>query len=179
MIASATDSKGGFFVCLPSGFRYGLNVTADGYMIYSENFDFEEGYTTTEPYRKTIGLNKVRKGEYMRMYNVFYNTDSWELLEESMPELEKLLEFLTINQTVVVEIGGHTDADGTDEHNDLLSERRANSVKEYLVKRGIKADRLFTHGYGEGSPVSDNDTPAGKKLNRRTEITILSEGTNK
>ncbi len=179
VIGSATDNEGGFFVCLPSGFRYGLNVTADGYMIYSENFDFEEGYTTTEPYRKTIGLNKVRKGEYMRMYNVFYNTDSWELLEESMPELEKLLEFLTINQTVVVEIGGHTDADGTDEHNNQLSERRANSVKEYLVKRGVKADRLFTHGYGESTPVSDNETPAGKKLNRRTEITILSEGVNK
>ena len=91
-------------------------------MIFSENFDFEEGYTSTEPYRKTIGLNKVRKGEYMRMYNVFYDTDSWELLEESMPELEKLLEFLTINRTVVVEIGGHTDSDGTDEHNQLLSE---------------------------------------------------------
>lgn len=179
VIGSATDNEGGFFVCLPSGFRYGLNVTADGYMIYSENFDFEEGYTTTEPYKKTIGLNKVRKGEYMRMYNVFYNTDSWELLEESMPELENLLEFLKINQTVVVEIGGHTDADGTDEHNNLLSERRANSVKEYLVKRGVKTDRLFTHGYGESSPVSDNETPAGKKMNRRTEITILSEGTNK
>jgi outer membrane protein OmpA-like peptidoglycan-associated protein/tetratricopeptide (TPR) repeat protein len=179
VIASATDNNGGFFVCLPSGFSYGLNVTSDGYMIYSENFDFEEGYTSAEPYRKTIGLNKVRKGEYMRMYNVFYNTDSWELLEESMPELEKLLEFLTINHTVVVEIGGHTDADGTDEHNQLLSEKRADSVMEYLVKRGVKADRLFTHGYGEGSPVSDNETPAGKKLNRRTEITILSEGINK
>jgi outer membrane protein OmpA-like peptidoglycan-associated protein len=113
------------------------------------------------------------------MYNVLYDTDSWELLEESMPELEKLLEFLTINLTVVVEIGGHTDADGTDEHNQQLSEMRANSVKEYLVKRGVKADRIFTHGYGEGSPVSDNLTPAGKKLNRRTEITILSEGINK
>lgn len=179
VIESATDNRGGFFICLPSGFRYGLNVTADGYMIYSENFDFEEGYTSTEPYRKTIGLNKVRKGEFMRMYNVFYNTDSYELLEDSMPELEKLLEFLTVNPTLVVEIGGHTDSDGTDEHNQLLSESRAVSVKDYLVKRGIKADRLFTHGYGEVSPVSDNETPAGRKLNRRTEITILSEGVNK
>ena len=179
VIASATDNQGGFFVCLPSGFRYGLNVTADGYMIYSENFDFEEGYTSAEPYRKTIGLNKVRKGEFMRMYNVFYNTDSWELLEESMPELEKLLEFMTINPAVVVEIGGHTDADGTEEHNQVLSEKRANSVREYLIKRGIKSDRLFSHGYGEGSPVADNETPAGKKLNRRTEITVLSEGINK
>ncbi|MCK7531045.1 MAG: hypothetical protein MZV63_08380 [Marinilabiliales bacterium] len=53
----------------------------------------------------------------MRMYNVFYDTDSWELLEASMPELEKLLEFLKINGTVVIEIGGHTDSDGSDEHN--------------------------------------------------------------
>ena len=179
VIASATDNQGGFFVCLPSGFSYGLNVTADGYMIYSENFDFEEGYTSTEPYRKTIGLNRVRKGEYMRMYNVFYNTNSWDLLEESRPELDKLLEFLTINNMVIVEIGGHTDSDGTDEHNQLLSERRANSVREYLIKKGIKPDRLFSHGYGEGSPVADNETPAGKKLNRRTEITVLSEGANK
>ncbi len=179
VIASATDNQGGFFVCLPSGFRYGLNVTANGYMIYSENFDFEEGYTSAEPYRKTIGLNKVRKGEFMRMYNVFYNTDSWELLEESMPELEKLLEFMTINPVVVVEIGGHTDADGTEEHNQILSEKRANSVREFLIKRGIKSARLFSHGYGEGSPVADNETPAGKKLNRRTEITVLSEGINK
>lgn len=176
VIASATDNNGSFFVCLPSGCRYGLNVTSDGYMIFSENFDFEEGYTSAEPYRKTIGLNKVRKGEFMRMYNVFYDTDSWELLEESMPELEKLLEFLSINNTVVVEIGGHTDSEGTEEHNLLLSDRRANSVKEFLIRKGVKPERIFTHGYGESSPVADNETPAGRKLNRRTEITILSEG---
>ena len=95
-----------------------------------------------------------------------------------MPELQKLLEFLTVNHNVVVEIGGHTDSDGTDEHNQVLSDKRAASVRDYLIKRGIKADRLFSHGYGESSPVADNLTPAGKKLNRRTEITILSEGTN-
>lgn len=179
VISAVTDNRGGFFVCLPRGYSYGLNVTADGYMIFSENFDFEEGYTSTEPYRKTIALNRVRKGEFMRMYNVFYDTDSWELLEASFPELEKLLEFLRINNTVVVEIGGHTDSDGSDEHNQVLSENRALSVREYLIKRGISPDRLFTHGYGETSPMADNITPAGKRLNRRTEITILSEGTVK
>lgn len=177
VISSGTDSRGNFFVCLPPGYSYGLNVTADGYMIFSENFDFEEGYTSAEPYRKTIALNKVRQGEFMRMYNVFYNTDSWELLEASMPELEKLFEFLNTNSTVVVEVGGHTDSDGSEEHNQLLSERRAASVRNYLIKRGISAERIFSHGYGESTPVADNVTPAGKRLNRRTEITILSEGT--
>lgn len=179
VITSLTDSRGRFFVCLPSGSSYGLNVTADGFMIFSENFDFAEGYTSAEPYRKTIALNKVRKGEIMRMYNVFYDTDSWDLLESSMPELRHLLEFLQVNNNVVIEIGGHTDSDGSDDHNQKLSEKRAGSVREYLVKRGIDSNRIFTHGYGETSPVADNITPAGKRLNRRTEITILSEGTTK
>jgi outer membrane protein OmpA-like peptidoglycan-associated protein len=112
------------------------------------------------------------------MYNVFFDTDSWKLLESSAPELENLLKFLTVNSTVVVEVGGHTDSDGTVGHNQELSENRALSVKEYLVKRGINSTRIFSHGYGESRPVSDNETPAGKRLNRRTEITILSEGTN-
>jgi outer membrane protein OmpA-like peptidoglycan-associated protein len=179
VITSSTDSRGEFFVCLPQGSSYGLNVTASGYMIYSENFDFAEGYTSAEPYRKTIALNRVRKGEIMRMYNVFYDTDSWELLESSMPELNQLLEFLEVNHTVVVEIGGHTDSDGSDEHNQGLSEKRAESVKQFLVKRGIDSSRIFSHGYGETTPVADNITAAGKRLNRRTEITILSEGTTR
>jgi len=78
-----------------------------------------------------------------------------------------------------VEIGGHTDSDGTEEHNQLLSERRAGSVRQFLIKRGIDPERIFWHGYGETSPIADNITPAGKRLNRRTEIKILSEGTNK
>ncbi|MDX9772144.1 MAG: OmpA family protein [Bacteroidales bacterium] len=176
--SSVTDNMGGFFVCLPSGYSYGLNVTATGYMIFSENFDFEKGYSSSEPYRKTIALNKVRTGEFMRMYNVFFDTDSWELLEASYPELRQLLEFLQINNTVVVEVGGHTDSDGTDEHNQTLSERRAASVRDFLIKRGIAPERIFFHGYGETSPMADNITPAGKRLNRRTEITILSEGIN-
>lgn len=179
VISSVTDSRGEFFVCLPQGSSYGLNVTSPGYMIFSENFDFVEGYTSSEPYLKTIALNRVREGEFMRMYNVFYDTDSWELLESSLPELEQLLEFLNDNPTVVIEIGGHTDSDGSEEHNQRLSERRAQSVKEFLVKRGIAVKRLFSHGYGETTPVADNLTPAGKRLNRRTEITILSEGTVK
>jgi outer membrane protein OmpA-like peptidoglycan-associated protein len=101
------------------------------------------------------------------------------LLESSLPELELLLEFLNVNPTVVIEIGGHTDSDGSEEHNQRLSERRANSVREFLIKRGIAGERIFSHGYGETTPVADNITPAGKRLNRRTEITILSEGTIK
>jgi len=158
--SSVTDNMGGFFVCLPSGYSYGLNVTATGYMIFSENFDFEKGYSSSEPYRKTIALNKVRTGEFMRMYNVFFDTDSWELLEASYPELRQLLEFLQINNTVVVEVGGHTDSDGTDEHNQTLSERRAASVRDFLIKRGIAPERIFFHGYGETSPMADNITPA-------------------
>jgi hypothetical protein len=75
-----TDKYGSFLICLPQGCSYGLDVSADGYMFYSDNFDFEGGYSSSEPYLKSIFLNPVRVGETLRMYNVFYNVDSWELL---------------------------------------------------------------------------------------------------
>lgn len=171
-IQMATDKKGSFLICLPEGCSYGLDVTADGYMFYSENFDFESGYESGEPYVKTIYLNPVKLGEVSRMYNVFYSLDSWELLSSSTAELEKLYSFLEKNAGVKVEISGHTDSSGSDVHNQVLSERRAQSVKNYLVSRGIEGSRMVCRGYGESKPVSPNDDEAGRKLNRRTEITI-------
>ena len=75
---------------------------------------------------------------------------------------------------MVVEIGGYTDSTGTDEHNLLLSERRALSVVNYLKTKDVSPDRLKHRGYGNTSPVGDNITSEGRKLNRRTEVKILS-----
>jgi Tol biopolymer transport system component len=73
VIRSVTDGRGGFFVCLPQGTSYGLNVTAEGYMIFSENFDFAEGYTSADPFIKTIALIKVRK-ESLCVCTMYFTT---------------------------------------------------------------------------------------------------------
>lgn len=72
-----------------------------------------------------------------------------------------------------VEIGGHTDNVGSDESNMKLSHDRAKSVRNYLVKAGIKSERLEAKGYGETQAVADNETEEGRKANRRTEFVVL------
>jgi hypothetical protein len=170
---SMTDGNGNFLVCLPSGYNYGLNVSRNGYLFYSENFMFEGRHTVMEPFQKKILLSPLKVGEKMLLANIFYEVDSWQLKKESMAELNRLCNLLKDNKELKIEIGGYTDATGTDEHNLSLSEKRALSVVEFLVSNGISAERLKYKGFGNTSPVGDNVTFEGRKLNRRTEVQII------
>ena len=172
-IKSTTDEEGNFLVCLPSGYNYGINITRTGYLFHSENFILEGVHSVMEPLVKRISLKPARVGEKMLLANVFYEIDSWQLKNESMEELNNLADMLTYNKTLIVEIGGYTDSTGTDEYNLLLSEKRALSVVNYLISNGIPASRLLYKGYGNASPVGDNITSEGRKLNRRTEAKIV------
>ena len=172
-IKSSTDEYGNFLVCLPSGYNYGINVSKAGYLFYSENFMFEGEHTLVEPFVKRISLNPVKIGEKMRLSNVFYEVDSWELKKESMSELNNLVKLLTDNEDIIVEIDGYTDSTGSDEYNLILSEKRALSVVNYLISKGIPSERLKYKGYGNKYPVGDNVTFEGRKLNRRTEAIII------
>ena len=98
---------------------------------------------------------------------------AWGLKKESVSELNSLVNLLTVNREIIVEIGGYTDATGSEEHNLSLSEKRALSVVDYLIKKGIASDRLKYKGYGNQSPVGDNITSEGRKINRRTEVKII------
>ena len=173
--AGQTDATGNFLVCLPSGFNYGLNVNKSGYLFYSDNFMFEGVHSVMEPFIKRILLNPVRIGETLQLTNVFYEIDSWELKSESIAELEKLYMLLKENSDILVEIGGFTDSTGEVSYNQTLSERRAKSVVEYLTSRGIDPDRLTFKGYGASSPIGDNFTDEGRRLNRRTEVKVTGK----
>ncbi|MBL4586923.1 MAG: OmpA family protein [Flavobacteriales bacterium] len=107
------------------------------------------------------------------MKNIFFNTASYDLLPASKVELNKLVEFLTNNSTIEIEIGGHTDNVGKPENNQRLSENRAKAVKEYLASQSISEKRLQYKGYGETEPVDSNETPQGRANNRRTEFKVL------
>lgn len=176
-VKSSTDVTGNFLVCLPSGYNYGLNVIKTGYLFYSENFMFEGQHSAVEPFIKKINLNPIKVGEKMLLANVFYEVDSWQLKKESMAELSNLLKLLNENKDLIIEIGGYTDSTGTDKYNISLSEKRAQSVVTYLVNNNISPNRLKFRGYGNTSPIGDNLTPEGRKLNRRTEVKVL--GRNK
>lgn len=170
---NTTDEYGNFLVCLPSGYNYGINISKQGYLFYSENFMFEGEHPVLEPFIKRISLSPVRVGEKITLTNVFYEWDSWELKKESMKELDNLVNLLTDNSEIIIEIGGYTDSTGTDDYNLQLSEKRALSVVNYLTDNGISKDRLIHKGYGKSFPVGDNLTSLGRQQNRRTEARII------
>jgi len=173
VVANTTDIYGTFLVCLPPDHNYALNVNKEGYLFYSDNFMLAGIHSATEPFVKRIELSPIRVGEKLILSNVFYEFDSWKLTKESFSELNKLVKLLSDNKKISVEIDGYTDAVGTDAYNLDLSEKRARSVMDYLVEKGIIAGRLSFKGFGSASPIGDNVTNDGRKLNRRTEMKIV------
>ena len=105
--------------------------------------------------------------------NVFFDTGKDQLRPDSKTELARVTKLIQDNPSIKIEISGHTDNVGSEEVNQQLSERRAKSVVAFLIQNGIPATRLKAVGYGSKNPVADNNTEAGKQLNRRTELKIL------
>lgn len=170
---SCSSVTGGFMVCLPSDNSYALFAQAPGYLFYSENFNLKGLYSFDKPYHLDVLLKPVRQGEVTIMRNVFFETDSYELLPESTVELDRVVETLSQNPTIKVEIGGHTDNQGAPDYNQKLSERRAKSVVDYLLSKSVSPERVSWKGYGESQPVAPNSSPEGRAMNRRTELKIL------
>ena len=142
-------------------------------MFHSENFTLTGG-TVTQPFEKNVGMKKIKVGESVVLKNVFFETAKFDLKDRSRVELDKLVAFLVKNPKMKIELGGHTDNVGDKKMNQVLSENRAKAVFEYLVKKGINADRLSTKGYGDTMPIADNGTDEGRAENRRTEFKITA-----
>jgi peptidoglycan-associated lipoprotein len=103
---------------------------------------------------------------------VHFDFDRYSLRPEALRTLDEAVRVLQQNPTVRVQIEGHTCNIGTAEYNLALGERRATSVRDYLVSRGISADRLQTISYGEERPKYDNAREETRRLNRRAALTV-------
>jgi outer membrane protein OmpA-like peptidoglycan-associated protein len=173
-VVSSTSNigNGEFLVALPTGKSYALNVSKDGYLFYSENFELKNVKSNKDPFIKDVPMKPIKAGESMVLKNIFFDTDKFELKNESRIELKKLIGFLTKNISIKFEISGHTDNVGGKEYNQGLSERRARSVYEFLLANGIPATRMVSKGFGDTKPVADNNTDSGRAQNRRTEFMI-------
>lgn len=172
--STANSGNGEFLVCLPTGKSYALNVSKDGYLFYSENFQLKDPKSAKEPLMKDVGMKPIKVGASVVLKNIFFEFNKYDLKDESKTELGKLIVFLNKNQGIHIEISGHTDNIGGKQYNQQLSESRSKSVYDYLIQNGISADRLHFKGYGDTMPIADNSTDQGRAQNRRTEFTILS-----
>jgi OOP family OmpA-OmpF porin len=106
--------------------------------------------------------------------NIQFDFNSSVLKTESYPILDKAALNMKMDPSVKFSLSGYASIEGTEEHNMQLSEDRANSVKQYLVNSGVSADNLTAKGYGTANPIGDNNTEAGRELNRRVAIAVTS-----
>jgi len=126
---------------------------------------------------EAINLEGCATGEAVVLKGVNFEVGSSRLTANAKVILNQVADSLAAAPHMSVEIGGHTDAQGSDSANMKLSERRAQAVKDYLIARGIDASRMTSKGYGESQPVDSNETVEGRELNRRVEMKVLEGGT--
>jgi outer membrane protein OmpA-like peptidoglycan-associated protein len=167
-------SSGEFLASLPEGKTYALNVSMDGYLFYSGQFILSNK-NNIDPFNLSIPLDPIAIGEKVALKNIFFESNSFQLKNESKYELIKLSEFLISQPPIKIEIGGHTDYIGDDKTNVLLSSNRAKSVFDYLLKLGVSNQQLIYKGYGKSQPIESNNTELGRAANRRTEIKIIEK----
>lgn len=162
-----------YFITLPYGRNYGFFVEKTNYYPSSGYVDL---VTPTKQHNieKDIYLLSFNEIENtpIRLQNLFFDTNQATLKPESFPELNRLVKFLK-NNSLSVQIIGHTDNQGAKEYNLTLSHQRALAVKNYLAKAGIEIKRIQAIGKGDNQPVASNDSPEGRLQNRRVELKIL------
>lgn len=145
-----------------------IEVTAPGYLFSIDDYEFRNSKTI----ESRVDLIQVKKGAALTLNNIRFATNSSELSEESNDLLKVVVELLSDNPTLEIEIGGHTDNTGSESYNVRLSTKRAKAVVDYLIEQGIDENRLEYKGYGSEKPVGDNESETGRTENRRTELTV-------
>ncbi|WP_338812877.1 OmpA family protein [Bernardetia sp. Wsw4-3y2] len=163
--------NGKYLFVLNEGSNYALNVNKEGYLFQSLAFDYSEG--TQENIVVDIYLEKAEKGSKVVLNNIFFDTDKWDLKDESKTELDLIVRYMQTNPKIKVQISGHTDNVGDKTYNQKLSEKRATSVVDYLINAGIPKTQLVIKGFGEVKPQVENNSPENKAKNRRIEFEIL------
>lgn len=152
---------------IPVG-SYAVKVTSEGYLAQTAAVVLQKD----KPLVKDFEL--VAEGMSITLRGIYFDFNKSTIKPESRPALEDAAKILKENPDIRVEIQGHTDSKGSDEYNQDLSERRAQSVVNYLVTQlSIDRARLVAKGYGEAMPIATNDTDEGRALNRRVEFFIL------
>jgi outer membrane protein OmpA-like peptidoglycan-associated protein/tetratricopeptide (TPR) repeat protein len=180
----ANEKTGKYLVSLPSGKNYGLIVREEGYLFHSENFNIPETAAYQEV-EKNIDLKRIEVGSVIVLKNIFYDYNKATLRDASKNELDRLIKLLNENPTIKIELSAHTDSRGGNKYNLSLSERRAQSCVDYLIKNGISTDRLVAKGYGETKLIKtdaeiaklnfEDEKEAAHQENRRTEFKIISK----
>lgn len=172
---TSNPETGDYIITLPNGSSYNYFAEKEGFYAVSNNVDL-----SAEKSFKEITVDIVMSGvktletTSIKLNNIYFDFDRADIKDESYTELDRVHKFLTDNPELKIEISAHTDAQGGDDYNRQLSQKRAESVVAYLISKGIDGTRLTAVGYGEADPISDNESEEGRAQNRRVEMKIVN-----
>ena len=131
---------------------------------------------TTKPAQITMTVKKVKVGATVQINDINFATNSSMFMQGSIFILDNFVDYLKENPNIKIEIHGHTDNVGSGRTNKKLSEKRAKTVRDYIVFQGIDKSRIIAYkGFGESKPIASNSTEKGRSKNRRTEFLIVSQ----
>lgn len=171
-----SDKFGNCYLLLPEGkiytmivYKFGTDFPFDGAL----PVDVEPGAYMID---QVIRIKLIR--DYSRIFtleNVYFDVNKWDIKPQCAPHIDNLYNTLVLNPKMKIELAGHTDSDGDDMKNLILSQNRAEAVMKYLIEKGLDPARVSAKGYGEQVPLVPNTTPENKQKNRRTEVRVLDE----
>jgi outer membrane protein OmpA-like peptidoglycan-associated protein len=170
--AQSDPSSGEYKIILPYGKNYGFMGSAANYLSVADNIDLTK-VSAYQEINRDLFMVPAKIGSTIRLNNIFFDFAKAELRPESFPELDRLVNCLSENPKMEIEIRGHTDNVGGHDPNIKLSNDRAAAVKIYLISKGINESRVRSIGYGETKPLKKNDTETNKQINRRVEFVII------
>lgn len=172
IISGVTNPNGQFVIQLPSGEVYNIRIQSISDEIEYNTIEIPSA-KPGEFFEEAELVIEYDPGTTFSFTNLQFETAKADLKPTSYANLKNLVEIMKRKTDFKIQIAGHTDSDGEESANQLLSQKRAESVKNYLISQGIAPNRIIARGFGENHPVADNNSPQGKAQNRRTEITIL------
>ena len=167
----ADPKTGEFLASVPKGENYAININSDGYALYSESINPQSN--SNKDFLLSMDMNSLGGCKPIVLENIWFDFDKANLKSKSFAELDELVKFIKDCDQYNIEIGGYTCNAGDKTYNYLLSKRRAQSVVDYLISKGIDNKRLTAKGYGPENPIADNTTHKGRIKNRRVEFKLV------
>lgn len=175
-IARSDPMNGDYKIILPRGKLYGYRGYAEGYYCVSKNCDVTKLENYTEIEEQNLYMAPLIADQIVRLNNIFFKGRTAEIQPESYPELNRFYEFMKVNKKLIIELHGHTDNKGDPAENQTISENRAKAVADYLISKGIKAERIMVKGFGQSFPIAFNNDSEGREMNKRIEFKVISTG---
>jgi outer membrane protein OmpA-like peptidoglycan-associated protein len=166
-------TEAGYQIFIPEPGLYDIVIKSDQFVSKLEILDLRA--TIETDVRHDFSLQPIEVGTTVNLDDVLFVRGSTELIESSESQLDLVVEMMKDNPKMAIELSGHTDNQGNERLNKILSQDRVNEVIDYLIAQGIERTRLSGIGYGGATPIASNESEETRKLNRRVEFTIVKK----